>query len=67
MDGPVISKGGNACAGGSKNKKLVQLGIDVRYMVILVLWVKIDGFLEGDHGNMDIGWHDEFIHVAEQV
>ena len=27
----------NECAGGSKNKKLVQLGIDVRYMVILIL------------------------------
>ena len=41
------------CDGGSKKKKVAQLSINVRYMVIVILQVKIEYFIEGAHRNME--------------
>ena len=32
--------GKNVCAGGIKDKKVVQLGINIGYMVVIFLWAK---------------------------
>ena len=43
------------CDGVSKDEKLVQLGISVRYTVIVILWVKIQGGIGVYHINMESG------------
>ena len=42
----------NACSGGIKDKKVVILGINIRYMIIIFLWVKIRDVFEGAHGKL---------------
>ena len=45
---------------------MAQLGISVRYVVIVILWVKIEDFLEGSHRQLESIFHGKFIHVEEQ-
>ena len=40
------------CYGGIKEKKVVQLGINIRYMVTIFLWVKSQYVFGGAHGKL---------------
>ena len=42
----------NACAGSSKDKKVVQRVVNIRYMVSIFLRFKIQDIFEGAHGNL---------------
>ena len=44
--------GNNVCYGGIKEKKVVQLGINIRYMVTIFLWVKSQYVFGGAHGKL---------------
>ena len=40
--------------------------MNVRYILILTLWVKIEDVIEVSHSKMESGWHGKFGHVEEQ-
>ena len=49
-----------------QEKRVVQLGINVRYMVIVILPIKIEDILKGANINLEIRWHGKFSHDEEQ-
>ena len=54
------------CTGGSKDTKAIQMGINIRYMVIILFWVKSRDIFEGAHVNLYGRLHGEFFHMYEQ-